>query len=148
VYYYPPVVAVGGGGTSSGSGGSAQQEIKQLREQVEKLQGELKKLKEKTGTEGPTASVGTQPAPARVTVRLPADAALCVDDVPCPLTSGTRSFNTPALQPGQKYFYTVRAEVTRNGEKRSQAQRVILEAGQQVTVTFTDFAPALATAGR
>src|SRR5207302_2379797 len=41
-------------------------------------------------------------APARVTVRLPAEARLWVDGVACPLASETRTFATPQLQAGQQ----------------------------------------------
>ena len=75
---------------------------------------------------------------ARVTVKLPADARLYVDGVLCPLKSATRSFNTPELDAGQRYFYMLRAEVVRDGVKRDAEQRVTVEAGKQVTVEFKD----------
>jgi uncharacterized protein (TIGR03000 family) len=75
---------------------------------------------------------------ARVTVKLPTDARLYVDDVLCPLTSSTRSFNTPELDAGRKYYYTLKAEVVRDGETRAATQRVLVEAGKQVTVEFKD----------
>jgi uncharacterized protein (TIGR03000 family) len=66
---------------------------------------------------------------ARVTVKLPSDARLYVDNAVCPLTSDTRTFNTPAVEVGRSYFYTLKAEVTRDGEKRT---------GKDVTVEFKD----------
>jgi len=75
---------------------------------------------------------------ARITVKLPADARLYVDDVLCPLTSGTRSFDTPELSAGQRYYYTLKAETVRDGETRSSRKRVVVEAGKEVTVEFTD----------
>lgn len=72
--------------------------------------------------------------PARVTVELPASAELFVNDVRCPLTSGTRSFTTPELQPNQKYFYTIRINNPENGQTVS--RRVIVSAGQHVQVNF------------
>jgi uncharacterized protein (TIGR03000 family) len=83
---------------------------------------------------------------ARVTVKLPADARLYVDDVLCPLTSDTRSFNTPELPAGKSYFYDLKAEVVRDGKKRVATQHVLVEAGKLVTVEFKDL-PAL-TASR
>jgi uncharacterized protein (TIGR03000 family) len=88
-----------------------------------------------------------KPAPARVTVQLPADARLLVDGVACPLTSSTRSFETPALDPGRKYFYTLTAEVVRDGRPVSDSRRVQLQAGKEVKVDFRDVA-AFATASR
>ncbi len=75
---------------------------------------------------------------ARVTVKLPADARLYVDGVACTLTSASRSFNTPDLNAGQRYYYTLKAEVTRNGETVAKSQRVLVEAGKDVTVEFKD----------
>lgn len=77
---------------------------------------------------------------ARVTVKLPADARLYVDDVACPLTSATRSFDTPDLEAGRAYYYTLKAEVVRDGVRRTAERRVTLEAGKQVSVEFKDVA--------
>jgi len=83
--------------------------------------------------------ISATPRAAQITVRLPADARLYVDNVFCPLTSSTRSFPTPALQPGRDFYYTLRAEVTRDGETRVQSQRVAVGAGRQVNVEFNNF---------
>jgi uncharacterized protein (TIGR03000 family) len=114
----------------------AQSQIKQLQSQIEMLQRQLEMQKKKTEPAPSAAAPATQPTVAKVTVRLPADAKLFIDDVSCPLTSDTRTFDTPNLKPGQKYYYMVRAEVIRGGQKVEETQRVILEAGQQVSVMF------------
>jgi uncharacterized protein (TIGR03000 family) len=57
-----------------------------------------------------------------------------VDNVFCPV----RSFNTPELEPGRRYFYTVRAETVRDGRTVVQSRRIILSAGQEVNVSFSD----------
>jgi uncharacterized protein (TIGR03000 family) len=75
---------------------------------------------------------------ARVTVRLPADARLLVDGTPCPLTSGERTFLTPPLEAGRGYYYTLTAEVVRDGQARSRSRRIDVEAGKEVTVEFKD----------
>jgi uncharacterized protein (TIGR03000 family) len=75
---------------------------------------------------------------AKVTVKLPSDARLYVDNVVCPLSSDTRTFNTPELEVGRSYFYTLKAEVVRDGEKRTRSTRVVVEAGKDVTVEFKD----------
>jgi uncharacterized protein (TIGR03000 family) len=86
----------------------------------------------------------TEPSPRTlITVRLPADARLFVDDVACPLASDTRTFETPGLKAGQAYSYTFRAEVTRNGQVVSTTQRVRFDAGKAVEV---DLRAALGTA--
>jgi uncharacterized protein (TIGR03000 family) len=84
------------------------------------------------------AAPAAKAAPARVTVELPADARLFIDDVACPLTSATRSFETPRLEPGQKYTYTLRAEVVRDGKTVSKLRKVEMQAGSKVNVKFED----------
>lgn len=113
------------------------------REALEKL---LKELRDKKKSSSIESNDGIVPTTARVTVNLPADARLWVDQVECPLTSAVRAFNTPALQPGQTYYYTVKMQVDRNGSPVTDSQRVLVTAGEQVTVNFN--LPALATAQR
>jgi uncharacterized protein (TIGR03000 family) len=72
-------------------------------------------------------------------VQLPADAQLWVNDKSCPLASSTRTFDTPELQPGRSYFYTLRAQVQREGRAVTQTRRVDVAAGREVSVRF-DFA--------
>jgi uncharacterized protein (TIGR03000 family) len=124
---------------------AARKEIERLRDEVDKLRQQLEMERKKKSDETATAA-RKKAAPAHVTIRLPADAKLYVDNVACPLTSATRSFDTPALDPGRKYFYTVRAEVMRNGQTVVQAQRVEMTAGQKVTVTLNKFAAATTSA--
>jgi uncharacterized protein (TIGR03000 family) len=146
VYYMPATVVVGREvipGPGKGSTDAAQREIQMLKEQLEKAQKELQKYK---GKDEQTSSVSQkQAAPAKVTVRLPADAKLFVDNIACPLTSGTRQFQTPNLTPNKKFFYDLRVEVVRDGQTVSQTQRVVVEAGQDVTATFANMTPAVAT---
>jgi uncharacterized protein (TIGR03000 family) len=71
-----------------------------------------------------------------VTIKLPAQARLWVDQVPCPLEGTVRSFDTPVLQPGQRYFYTLRIEVERDGQRVEESRRVPFAAGQRVEVDF------------
>jgi uncharacterized protein (TIGR03000 family) len=76
--------------------------------------------------------------PARITVRLPADARLYVDNVLCPLTSETRTFDTPRLEAGRAYYYNLRTETERSGRTQVDTRRVLVEAGRDVTVEFKD----------
>jgi uncharacterized protein (TIGR03000 family) len=71
-----------------------------------------------------------------VVVRLPADARLYVDNVACPLTSAKRSFHTPRLEPGRQYYYTLKAEMTRDGQPVVDSRRVYVSAGKTVNVDF------------
>jgi len=76
------------------------------------------------------------PAPAHVIVKLPEEARLFVDETPCPLTSATRSFDTPALDPGQEYYYTLTAEVMRDGRAVTATRKVTVRAGEESVVEF------------
>ena len=73
---------------------------------------------------------------AKVTVHLPAEARLYVDEVLCNLASGTRSFTTPTLEPGRSYFYTLRMEVNRGGQTVTESRRVTVTTGKEVEVDF------------
>lgn len=81
-------------------------------------------------------------SPAKLTVRLPGDAKLWVDDAFCPLTSNSRSFNTPNLQSGRQYYYTLRMEVERDGQTLSLSRRVFVTAGANVSVDLNDLSTA------
>jgi uncharacterized protein (TIGR03000 family) len=87
-------------------------------------------------------------AAAQVTVRLPGDARLFIDGQKCPLTSAVRKFETPKLEPGRKYYYTLKAEIERDGETLVESQRVFVEAGKKISVKFDKLAPATSTASR
>jgi uncharacterized protein (TIGR03000 family) len=76
------------------------------------------------------------PDRARVIVQLPADAKLYVDDQPVKAGAERQTFSTPQLQRGQTYFYDVRAEVVRDGKTLVENKRVLVRAGQEVSVTF------------
>lgn len=82
----------------------------------------------------------SQPVASRITVRLPAEARLFVNDDPCPLTSETRSFTTPPLNPEREYAYTLRAEVVRNGQTFSEVKRVVFRGGKAVQIEFKELA--------
>lgn len=75
-------------------------------------------------------------ATAKVTVTLPATAKLYVDDILCPQTSSTRSFETPEMPYGQKYYYTMKTEYEQDGKVQTTSRQVIVEAGQQIKVDF------------
>jgi uncharacterized protein (TIGR03000 family) len=78
------------------------------------------------------------PSKAKLIVELPADAQLYIDDLPMKNASGTRAFSTPTLDPGQAYYYMVRAEVMRDGKPVSETRRVIVRAGQTIRADFRD----------
>ena len=75
-------------------------------------------------------------APATIVVSLPAEARLIIDGNSTTSTSARRVFTSPALQPGQTYVYTLRAEIVRDGQTMSETQQVTVRAGEQTPVTF------------
>jgi uncharacterized protein (TIGR03000 family) len=88
--------------------------------------------KKKTGTD--TSAVDR----AQLIVELPIDAKLYIDDNQMKTTAAKRTFNTPPLQPGQAYYYMLRAEVERDGQTISQTTRVIVRAGEVARTSFPD----------
>jgi len=83
-----------------------------------------------------TAVAKAEAEPASVTVILPAGAKLTVNDVAVS-AEGKQTFQTPKLEKGKSYFYTVKAEVTREGKPVTETRRVDVAAGKEVTVDFT-----------
>lgn len=80
-----------------------------------------------TPVDMPKADAG---APATVIVALPAEAKLTIDGNSTTSTSDRRVFVSPALEAGQEYFYTIKAEF--KGETKT--ERVAVKAGQEVNV--------------
>jgi uncharacterized protein (TIGR03000 family) len=76
------------------------------------------------------------PTRAKLVVELPADAKLYVDDRAMKTMAAVRTFNTPMLEPGQVYYYELRAEVARDGKSIAQTKRVLLRAGEVVRARF------------
>jgi uncharacterized protein (TIGR03000 family) len=83
---------------------------------------------------------------ARVNVRVPRDARLYVDDVFCPLPGETRSFDSPPIDPGRKYYYTLTVEITNDGKPVRVSRRAIVQSGQTTDVDFGDRAAIIAIA--
>ena len=78
---------------------------------------------------------------AQLTVRLPANAQLWVEDFQPKQTGPVRVLTTPQLQPGQPYHYTLKAQWDENGHPVTQQRTVDFQAGGNVTVDFTQPAP-------
>lgn len=74
---------------------------------------------------------------ATITVKLPADATLFVDDRKSPAKEPVRSFSTPPLPAGREFAYVIKAEVVRNGQPETLTQKVPFRAGERVVVDFT-----------
>jgi uncharacterized protein (TIGR03000 family) len=73
---------------------------------------------------------------ATVVVSLPADATLTVDGKATTSTTDTRVLISPPIETGKDFVYTLRAEVSRNGQTQSISREVIVRAGQETRVTL------------
>jgi uncharacterized protein (TIGR03000 family) len=98
-----------------------------------------KMTKPDTGTESSAATK------AKLVVELPADAKLFIDDQPMKTPSAKRVFSTPTLQKGQAYYYELRAEIVRDGKTITENKRVVVSAGAEIPVTFTELLAAAGT---
>jgi uncharacterized protein (TIGR03000 family) len=76
-------------------------------------------------------------AVVKVDVRVPADAELWFEGQKTNQTGAERTFQSPPLEPGQKYVYDVRARWKENGKEVEQTRKVRVRAGERVTVDFT-----------
>ena len=104
--------------------------------------GEKDKTKKKEGEKGGEAGlmlqVSLSPDRAKLIVTLPADAILFVDNPRIKTPSGVRVFQSPPLEPGQLYYYNLRAEVVRDGQTVTREQRVVVRGGSVTRAAFTD----------
>jgi uncharacterized protein (TIGR03000 family) len=86
-----------------------------------------------------------EPAPATIIVNLPAEAKLTVDGNPTTSTSDRRVFVSPALDRGMEYFYTLKAEVVRDGKAETRTEKVTVRAGEETKVSINFAAPTVAS---
>jgi uncharacterized protein (TIGR03000 family) len=102
-------------------------------------------------TEVPTESAVPPPAaPAaetqtRLSVEVPADAVVIINDHTTTSTGNDRSYVSRGLEAGGSYRYEVRAEITRNGETVSQTKVVNLMANETANLTFNLNPPQVAS---
>jgi uncharacterized protein (TIGR03000 family) len=73
---------------------------------------------------------------AHLTVNVPADARVWIDDTPTTSTGPVRQFESPPLTPGSRYSYEIRASWNENNRKVTQTQKVAVTAGAHVRVDF------------
>ena len=78
------------------------------------------------------------PTPATILVQLPADAKLLIDNEATTSKGSSRVFQSPALNPGKEYHYTLTAEVVRDGKPVKFERVVSVMAGQTTPVTLTE----------
>jgi uncharacterized protein (TIGR03000 family) len=82
-------------------------------------------------------------APSTIVVSLPADAVLTIENQPTISTSEVRRFVTPELRISGQYQYTLKAEITRDGQKLTASKDVVVSGGKDIQVAF-DFPTAVA----
>jgi uncharacterized protein (TIGR03000 family) len=70
---------------------------------------------------------------ASIAVKVPAGATLFVNDA----KQKSSEFRTPPLPSGKDYSYTMKVETIRNGMAETATQKVIVRAGDRLTVDFT-----------
>jgi uncharacterized protein (TIGR03000 family) len=75
-------------------------------------------------------------APAEMTIRLPEDAKLFVQDQLYPGMGRRRRFTSTPARFGKDYVFNVRVEIVRNGASLSMSQEVRLRAGQHSEIRF------------
>jgi len=92
----------------------------------------------KKGNGGEEQELPPPETSARLTIDVPADATVYIDERPTTTTSSQRTFTTPGLERGYRYYYTIRTEVVRNGTVFAGTQRVSFGAGDQVRVNFSE----------
>jgi uncharacterized protein (TIGR03000 family) len=73
---------------------------------------------------------------ATVKVVLPPAARLYVDGKHIPTTSASSTFETPRLDPGRVYRYNLEVRFTGSQQSEVLAEKVLVEAGKEVTVDF------------
>lgn len=83
---------------------------------------------------------------AMVVVDLPAEARLTIDGQATTSTSAQRTFQTPDLEDGRTFHYTLRAEVVREGRVQTVTERIAVRAGETTRVTLN--VPAQGVASR
>ena len=78
-----------------------------------------------------------QSAPAKLEVRVPANAELWVEGGKTSQNGAMRSFISPELQPGKAFTYTIRAHwVSPTGQLVDETRQVKVQAGRQTMVDF------------
>jgi uncharacterized protein (TIGR03000 family) len=89
------------------------------------------------GTTTPPSDVRL-PGAATIVVSLPEGAKLMVDGAATRSTAAVRTFTTPNLNAGQNYFYTLTAEIERDGQKLTATEQVTVRANETTNVSLPD----------
>jgi len=77
-----------------------------------------------------------EPAKAAVVVRVPTGAKVYIDGNLMQSRSAERTFTTPAIEPGNSYYYTLRVVVEKDGKEVEDVRRVSVKAGEISRLDF------------
>jgi uncharacterized protein (TIGR03000 family) len=83
-------------------------------------------------------ALASNPSPARITIKIPADSTLFVDGKKHEKIGTQREFTTPPIPFGKEFSYELKLVKSRNGQSEELTQKVIFQAGETVTVDFTE----------
>lgn len=73
---------------------------------------------------------------ATIAVQVPSDAKVWIQGAATNQTGADRTFQSPPLEPGREYSYSVKAQWTENGKTVEQSQDVMARAGERTGVLF------------
>jgi uncharacterized protein (TIGR03000 family) len=79
-----------------------------------------------------------------ISVSVPADAEIWFDGSKTVQTGTLRRFVSPPIVPGHDYAYEVTAKWMENGREVTQSRRVLVHAGERVSIIFPQVAPNMA----
>ncbi|MCE9530613.1 MAG: TIGR03000 domain-containing protein [Planctomycetes bacterium] len=98
--------------------------------------GTIEQKKEMPKVEPKKGGVTSLPTPAFITVNVPADATITIDGAATKSTSEVRVFSTPVLNPGTVHYYTLTAQVVREGKTYTSTETVAVEAGMKTQISL------------
>jgi uncharacterized protein (TIGR03000 family) len=99
------------------------------------------------GQQRPANAMAANAAVANINVTLPDPSArLWIENQQMSVDGTQRSFQSPPLDPGRAYTYTVRAAWLENGREVSDTKTLNIQAGQTVAANFADRGAAVASA--
>ena len=85
-----------------------------------------------------TNSLASTQLPARISIKLPTDTVLYIDGKKNEKSGSVREFTTPPIPFGKEFSYELKLLKTRNGQPEELSQKVVFQAGETVTVDFTE----------
>jgi uncharacterized protein (TIGR03000 family) len=84
---------------------------------------------------------------ATVVIAAPEGVSVTVNGMTLSMVSAEQTFVTPDLDPDTNYSYTVKAQTVRDGQLVSKTRKVMVNAGREVRVDFSDLASAAVRSG-